>query len=200
MLNHTKRVKEIYNDIQKKIYYMIPEKWEELHLYASVLDNFQEDGSSGELFFYYYPKGIIKKKLVNVYEIPNKFNLDESEYIKIVKKLYEKIKELREQLINQTGEKWSNITINIKNAKFKVTYDYTNLSNSILNSYERHVVWRYENLDMGTEKMKKDEKKIINSYLIGPKTLENKEYYEAGIYLEDKKNIIGYRADDFIVN
>ena len=27
MLNHTKKIKEIYEDIQKKLYYMIPEKW-----------------------------------------------------------------------------------------------------------------------------------------------------------------------------
>ena len=28
MLNHTKKVKEIYEDIQRKLFYMIPEKWD----------------------------------------------------------------------------------------------------------------------------------------------------------------------------
>ena len=38
MLNHTKKIKEIYEDIQKKLFYMIPEKWDKLYLYSSVLD------------------------------------------------------------------------------------------------------------------------------------------------------------------
>ena len=74
MLNHTKKIKEMYEDIQRRIFYMIPEKWEKLYLYASVMDRI--DGhKTGELFFYYIPKGIFKKNPVNVYEIPQKFNL-----------------------------------------------------------------------------------------------------------------------------
>ena len=38
MLKHTKKIERIYEDIQRKLYYMIPEKWEELYLYASVID------------------------------------------------------------------------------------------------------------------------------------------------------------------
>ena len=40
MLKTTKKIKEIYEDIQKKIFYMIPEKWDELYLYASVIERF----------------------------------------------------------------------------------------------------------------------------------------------------------------
>ena len=54
MLNHTKKIKEMYEDIQRRIFYMIPEKWEKLYLYASVMDRI--DGhKTGELFFYYIP-------------------------------------------------------------------------------------------------------------------------------------------------
>ena len=57
MLKQTKKTKEIYEDIQRKIYYMIPDKWEKLYLYASFID--KENGKvTGELFFYYIPKGI----------------------------------------------------------------------------------------------------------------------------------------------
>ena len=38
MLNHTKKIKEIYEDIQKRLFYMIPEKWDKLYLYSSVID------------------------------------------------------------------------------------------------------------------------------------------------------------------
>ncbi len=73
MLKHTKKTTELYEDIQKKIFYMIPEKWDKLYLYASVID-MPNKKTEGELFFYYVPKGIFKKNPVNGYEIPNKFN------------------------------------------------------------------------------------------------------------------------------
>ena len=82
MLNHTKKIKEIYEDIQRKLLYMIPEKWETLYLYSSIIDiNIEE--TTGELFFYYIPKGIFRKNPVNVYEIPSKFNIDENQYLRI---------------------------------------------------------------------------------------------------------------------
>ena len=96
MLNHTKKIKEIYEVIQKMIFYMIPEKWDKLYLYSSVID-MPEGKKTGELYFYYIPKGILRKKPVNVYEIPSKFNIDEEEYLKLVKALYQKIQQLREE-------------------------------------------------------------------------------------------------------
>ena len=87
MLNNTKNIRKIYEEIQRKLFYMIPEKWEEVYLYASVIERL---GSlqTGELFFYYVPKGLIKRKPVNVYEIPSKFNIPEEEYLKLVEILY----------------------------------------------------------------------------------------------------------------
>ena len=64
MLKYTKKILEIYEDIQRKLYYMIPEKWQELYLYASIIDK-PDRATSGELFFYYIPKGILRKKPVS---------------------------------------------------------------------------------------------------------------------------------------
>ena len=97
MLNHTKKIKEIYEDIQRMLFYMIPEKWENLYLYSSVQE-LAGGVQTGELFFYYIPKGIFRKNPVNVYEIPAKFNLDESEYLKLVKILFEKIKRIKRRV------------------------------------------------------------------------------------------------------
>ena len=145
MLNHTKKIKEIYEDIQRKIFYMIPEKWDKLYLYSSVLDKPDKEGKTGELFFYYIPKGIFKKRAVNVYEIPAKFNLDEGQYLKLVQLLYAKIKELREEFRkSERKEIWTNITLSIQNLKFRVEYDYTDLNHSDFSSYERHIIWRYK--------------------------------------------------------
>ena len=198
MLNHTKKIKELYEDIQKKIFYMIPEKWDKLYLYASVID-MPNKKTEGELFFYYVPKGIFKKNPVNGYEIPNKFNLDETQDLKLVELLYEKIKELREEFrkASLVDEIWSNVTISIQNLKFRVEYDYENLQNNDFTSYERHVIWRVKYLGITPEQCTKEEKDIVRRYSMGAKTLPKREIYEAGIYIRDVENIIGYTTQNY---
>lgn len=194
MLNHTKKIKQIYEVIQKMIFYMIPEKWDKLYLYSSVID-MPEGKVTGELYFYYIPKGILKKKPVNVYEIPNKFNIDENEYLKLVKVLYDKIKQLREEFRkSESGTIWSNITITIQNLKFKVEYNYEDLINSCFDSYERHIIWRYKYLEISEDHVGKKEKEILNRYLLGAKMISRKEKYEAGIYIKDIQNIVAYNT------
>ena len=198
MLKHTKKIKEMYEDIQRRIFYMIPEKWEKMYLYASVSDLI--DGrKTGELFFYYIPKGIFKKNPVNVYEIPQKFNLDEKEYLKLVNILYEKIIKLREEFkkVEVTSSTWSNITMKIEGIKFKVEYDYEDLTKSEFSSYERHIIWRYNNLGIREEQLSKDEHKIIEKYLLGEKVVKRRERYETGIYIKNIKNIVDYDTESY---
>lgn len=198
MLNHTKKIKEIYEDIQRKLFYMIPEKWDRLYLYSSILDEPDREGNTGELFFYYIPKGIFKKKPVNVYEIPARFNLDEVQYFKLVQLLYMKIKELRKEFRkSERKEIWTNLTLSIQSLKFKVEYDYTDLSQSDFSSYERHVIWRYENLGIGEEQVSKEDKEILKRYWLGAKTLARKEHYDSGIYIRDIENVIAYSTQDY---
>ena len=197
MLNHTKKVKEIYEDIQRKLFYMIPEKWEKLYLYSSVLDEPDREGKTGELFFYYIPKGIFKKKPVNVYEIPTKFNLDENQYLRLVQILYGKIKELRQEFRkSETKDIWTNLTMSIQSLRFKVEYDYTDLNHSDFSSYERHVIWRYENLGIGEEQISREDKEILKRYHLGARTLARKEHYDAGIYIRDIENVIAYSNEN----
>lgn len=197
MLNHTKKIKEIYEDIQRKLFYMIPEKWDKLYLYSSILDTPDKEGKTGELFFYYIPKGILKKKPVNVYQIPAKFNLDENQYFRLVQLLYAKIKELRQEFRkSERNEIWTNITMSIQNLKFKVEYDYEDLNQSDFTSYERHVIWRYEILGIGEEQVSKEDKEILKRYLLGAKTLARKEHYDSGIYIRDIENVIAYSNEN----
>ena len=197
MLNHTKKIKEIYEDIQRKLFYMIPEKWDKLYLYSSILEEPDREGKTGELFFYYIPKGIFKKKAVNVYEIPAKFNLEERQYLKLVQILYGKIKELRQEFRkSERRDIWTNITISIQNLKFRVEYDYTDLNNSDFSSYERHVIWRYKVLGIGEEQVSKQDKEILKRYLLGARTLARKEHYDSGIYIRDIENVIAYSNEN----
>ena len=197
MLNHTKKIKEIYEDIQRKLLYMIPEKWESLYLYSSVIENGEKE-PTGELFFYYIPKGIFRKNPVNVYEVPSKFNIEEKQYLDLVEKLYDDIKLLREEFKKSTiDEMWSNITISINNMKFRTEYSYEDLVNNAFNSYERHVIWRYKYLGIGPEQVSKKDKEILFRYFNGARSIAEVEEYSAGIYMEqDTKNIIEYNTQE----
>lgn len=197
MLKHTKKIKEMYEDIQRRIFYMIPEKWDKMYLYASVTDLIDEH-KTGELFFYYIPKGIFKKNPVNVYEIPQKFNLDEKEYLKLVNILYQKIIELREEFKKiELVPTWTNIIMSIEGIKFKIEYDYEDLSKSKFSSYERHIIWRYNYLGIKEEQLNKKEKEIIEKYLTGEKVIRRRERYEAGIYIKNIKNIVDYDTENY---
>ena len=103
MLNNSNKIKEIYAEIQRKIFCAIPEKWDELYLYASIIDRLG-NVQTGEMYFFFMPKGILKRKYINVYEIPPKYEIDEDEYMKVVELLYNEIKLLREECIRQRSE------------------------------------------------------------------------------------------------
>ena len=196
MLKQTKKTKEIYEDIQRKIYYMIPDKWERLYLYASFIDT-NEGKVKGELFFCYIPKGILKKNPVNVYEIPSKFNIDEKEYLQLVEILYRRLKGLRDEFKKiELGETWSNLTISIENSNFKIQFKYDDLENSEYSSYDRHIIWRYEYLGIGMEQLNKEEREVLKRYLTGAKNFVREESYESGIYIRDIKNIIDYDTSE----
>lgn len=197
MLRNTKKIKEKYEDIQKKLFYMIPEKWENLYLYASIIDK-PNNNSTGELFFYYIPKSLLKKNPVNVYEIPSKFNIDEDQYGKLVEILYNSIKELRQEFKNSNQELWSNITIIIKGTRFGIEFGYEDLNNDGLTSYERHIIWRYKYLGLSIDYANKEEKEVLKKYIID-KELNGegkKEYYDAGIYIKDVKNIVDFQSSE----
>ena len=171
---------------------MIPEKWDRIYLYASIINQIN-NLQTGELYFYYYPKGILKKNPVNVYEIPRKFSLDEEMYLKLVEDLYNSIKKLK-ALFEQSGQQlWTNLTIKIENFKFIVEYCYEDLLHSEFSNSDRHLVWIYENLDKPLETFNKEEKNIIQNYLSHNNA--RKETYTEPIYRNHNINIVQYKND-----
>lgn len=185
--------KTLYSEIQKKLFYIIPEKWESVYLYASIID-VPNKRPVGEMYFYYFPKGIIKKKPINCYEIPGMFNIDEEGYSLLITDLYNTIKQLRQIFIEKRNKKWSNITVSIENHQFKIEYDYQNLKKSIFDSYERHLIWRYLYLKPEVDLLSKKDKQIIKRYIdyISDVKLPRKDTYTEGIYNQPVKNIVDY--------
>ena len=191
MLNGVK-IRSIYSKIQTQLFYMIPEKWDKIYLYAAIVEK-MGNLETGEMFFYYYPKGILKKNAVNVYEIPAKFNIDENAYMKLVNKLYDTIKLLRKEFQDSGENIWSNLTISIENLKFHVEYNYENLEKSIYSNYDRHIIWQYKYLDLSMERLSKRDRKMLEEYLLEEQfaNIETKKHTE-NMYQKNVHNIIEY--------
>ena len=172
---------------------MIPEKWDKIYLYASItnqINNLQ----TGELYFYYYPKGILKKNPVNVYEIPSKFSLDEEMYLQLVEDLYSSIIELRKLARKPEKELWSSVTIKIEDFKFIVEYSYEDLLHSEYSNSDRHIIWVYENLNKPLESFNKSERNIISKYLLENHN-EKKDIYSEPIYKNHNFNVVKYKKE-----
>ncbi len=184
----------IFDDIQKKLFYMIPEKWDAIYLYASIVEEPLKK-PVGEMYFYYLPKGILKRKPVNVYQIPGMFNIDEESYNELIQRLFLNIKQLRMIHKENNPRVWTNITISIENYQFKIEYAYEDLGrNSEFTPYERHIIWRYKHLNDDFDFQTKEEKNIINQYLNSNliRTEKNNDIYTEGMYKQHVHNIIDY--------
>ncbi len=189
MLRTTKTMKDKYEKIQSILFSLIPEKWEKIYLYASVVTTFTK-AQSGELFFYYIPKGLLKKKPINVYEVSQRFNINEEQYLIVVKELYDCIKELKTDFINTDQELWTNLTITITNIKFRVEFNYDSLPIDEKEKENNRMIWRYKYLGIGGEK--KEEQRILEKYFSTEKVKKN-EIYETGLYM--KTDGFGVRFD-----
>lgn len=194
VLIETPKMKKIYSDIQSKLFYMIPEGFDKIYLYASIIE--QVHGMPiGEMYFYYFPKGLLKKRPVNVYEIPNKFNIEDEAYSKLINDLYLSFKQLREEVIASGQKPWTNLTLSIENFKFSVEYYYDDLTQSPYSNFERHIIWRYEHLQEDIYSYNRKERELLNRYL-QDKKIEKKEVHQEAIYSKGKpKNILGYRIE-----
>ena len=69
---------------------------------------------------------------------------------------------------SKSGQKiWSNITISIKDNKFKIEYNYDSLTVSKEEYYDHHIYWRYKYLHL--EPQGKKEKQAIEKYCVEKK-------------------------------
>ena len=147
--------KKLYGKIQKLLVGLIPENWRSIYLYASVIN-----GKNGEMYFYYYPKKIIRTNPINCYEVPNKFGIDDELYNKSLKKLYSYIKELNVY----SFPKWTNITIIIKDNAFTIEFKYNDLVNSPYDDEQRRIIWGYKYLNIPIESLSLTDRALIETY------------------------------------
>ena len=83
-------------------------------------------------------------------------------------------------VLNNGQKPWSNLTISIKNSRFKIEYNYDNLIGGTDAYYDHHIYWRYKYLHI--EPQGKKEKQAMESYLINRRPSHNKnEKYHSNI-------------------
>lgn len=188
-------IRKLYSELQKQLFYLIPEKWDKIYLYASVEEK-MKGLETGELFFYYFPRGILKKNPVNVYEIPNKFNLNEEQYIKLVEKLYLEVKKIWELFRRENHRLWTSITIRIEGLKFEIEYNYEKFINTKYSNTDRHIIWKYTNLGLPEEAFTSKERKLIRNYVNENIYFKpDIETYSEAIYKNPVKKIVDYNRE-----
>lgn len=148
-------IKKLYKKIRVSLKKLIPEQWQSIYLYASVVN-----GKNGEMFFYYYPKKLIKANPINCYDVPDKFGIDENTYNNKLKKVYSYIRALN----NCMGKKWTNITIIIKDNFFTIEYHFNDLVHSKYDDEQRRKVWCHKYLQMPLESMNAKDRILIEHY------------------------------------
>ena len=185
-------IRMVYDQIQKKLLQMIPEKWEKIYLYASILQ-LENNKPKGEMFFYYFPKSILKRKPVNSYEIPMKFNLQEEPFLQEMNSLYQLIENLSIECKNQGKAPWNYITIKMENCKFIVEYEYEPII-SLEEMEAKRICWIYGNLKIPFESLSKKEKQLLLQQLGIEKTVTNR--YEEPMYKNIKKTKITYQREE----
>ena len=154
------KLNKIYENIANTLNETIPEKWDKVIMYTELLEDVSE------VFFFYYPAG--SNEFVYSLDIPELFKVDKSEYDTLIKKLTDELYTLWYEFKNNEQEQWTNLTFILENdGKFKIDYDYTDLSN--VSPREHHWIWEYKYLGV----MPKSEKgkKVIEEYI---KSTQNK--------------------------
>ncbi|WP_111292757.1 immunity protein YezG family protein [Bacillus safensis] len=146
----------LYGEITHTINEMIPKDWEEVCLYAEILDD------SAEINFYYRLKG--ESEYRYSHNIPEDHHVSESIYNEFLIKLHDLFEELQQvyELINP--EKWTNLTLKLNaNGKFSLELDYEDVLNQGINGSQRRAIWVYENL--GILPKRKSVREFLDQYI-----------------------------------
>ncbi len=156
----TERMEVLYSDIAKKLDKLIPEKWNEIYLYAQLAN------SMYTMYFFYYTED--KKKLVYSFDIPKNYEIDEDEFDDIRDEIKKDFKDLQNEFAANKQELWTSITLAIKDTgEFKIEYSYNDIST--VDPFEQQIIWRYEVLGLDSSNQSNLAKKVLEKYIANKK-------------------------------
>ncbi len=132
------------------------------------------------------PKGILKKKPINVYEVPQRFNINEEQYAKIIEDLYNCIKSLKNDFAETSQDLWTNFTISISNQRFKIEYRYNEIPIDEKEKEKNREIWRNKYLKIGEEKYSSESDNRV-------------ETYETGLYMKTDSSHVGFDKEEHVI-
>ena len=144
----------IYNNIAQTVIETIQEEWSEVYVYGEITEDVRT------AFFYYYPEN--GRTPVHSHNIPDLYEIEKEDYKKLWRQLLDDLKELWYEFKNNYQEPWTNLTMIFNSdGKFKINYDYEDLSEA--DDYERQIIWKHKYLNLLPED--EDDKKFLEEYL-----------------------------------
>ena len=152
----TKNMGYIYEEIANKLNEIIPDEWTNIYLYVEVLDD------SREVYFYF--DSINSNDIVYGHDIPITYNVDKKIYRQLLKELMKFIVDLHVEYKENNNTIWTNLTFLLDSSgKFNINFNYDDILNSSFSSEERHIIWKYQVLDI--QPTNENHKGIISRYL-----------------------------------
>lgn len=152
----TEHMELIYHKIANQIMRIIPVEWSKTFLNAEVLTD------STRVYFYFCPQN--KDELVYSNDIPIVYNVSEEIYDKLLFEMFDFFRELQNEFKKNGQDLWTNITMALeRTGKFKIDFNYDDISTSILLPSQRRVVWAYKTL--GIYPVSDYSKKFLDEYI-----------------------------------
>ncbi|MDN4592498.1 antitoxin YezG family protein [Polycladomyces subterraneus] len=113
-------------------------------------------------YFYHYPTA--NEEPVQIFDIPELFQVDEEEFEKWVDQFYEQIKNLWKEFQQSGHEPWTTFTMVFDHSgKFHVEYGYEDLSKT--DHYDRRIIWEYKSWAHSKRRLcQKDFGRIFEGY------------------------------------
>lgn len=152
-----RQLDKLYSEIAQQIIDMIPEeKWCEIYLHAEILDD------SSNVYFYFNTQEI--KEFQYSHDIPSIYGVSDDIYDDLLTDLHEKFEELKNIFINNSQEKWTNLTIILKYpGKLSINFGYEDILASNIAPTQRQMIFEYQYLGI----LPKDEQsqKIIEAFV-----------------------------------
>lgn len=145
---------EVYQEILNTINEIIPVNWENVLLYAEILDD------SREVYFFFNTNK--QQEYIYSHDIPDIFEVSENIYDDLLINLQDSFKKLRDEFKINEQKTWTNLTLKIKNRnQFIIDFNYDDVLNSHYNTYQRMAIWEYENLGYLPED-EEDKEAVLN--------------------------------------
>ncbi|KHL93906.1 hypothetical protein QW71_21000 [Paenibacillus sp. IHB B 3415] len=131
-------MEELFQLIGNKLVGIIPDEWDEIHLYAEILP--------GSIIIYFYFESATKNELIYSHNIPEIYGVDERIYDRLHGELRDYFVELNKESRSTLDQPWTNLTMYLdQSGKFNIDYGYDEV---LFSPAQQFTIWKHENLGL----------------------------------------------------